>query len=193
MKILQQKEWENKTFIGLHMEDADLGGTTFNECAFVDCAFINCDFRNVALSNCEFKNSNLSNMPMTHAKMSEVLFIQCKLVGLDFSACKKLLFSIKLDACIVQMCNFSSLKMVGLSFGMTELNECDFYEANLAGTDFRGCNLQGSLFENCDLREADFRNAFNYLIDPNKNQVKKAKFSMPEALSLLAPLELVIE
>jgi len=83
--------------------------------------------------------------------------------------------------------------MIELSFKSSELQDCDFYEAILAGADFSDCNLKGSLFENCDLREADFRRAMNYAIDPTQNKLKKARFSMPEVLSFLAPLEIEIE
>jgi uncharacterized protein YjbI with pentapeptide repeats len=79
-----------------------------------------------------------------------------------------------------------------ISFGASELKECDFFQANLAGADFSNCNLAGAIFENCDLKSADFRQALNYQIDPAQNQVAKARFSMPEVLSLLAPLGIEI-
>ena len=91
------------------------------------------------------------------------------------------------------MCNFSSLKMTELSFNDSEIKDCDFYETNLSGTDFSSCDLNGTLFEKCDLTECDFRQARNYAISPTQNKLKKAKFSMPEVLSFLTPLEIEIE
>jgi len=193
MKILKQPEWTNESFKDLQLEDVDFGGMTFDECEFIDCAFIKCNFRNASFGNCTFNNCNLSNLPLTQTKVGEVIFCKCKLVGLDFSVCKKLLFSIKLDTCILQMCNFSRMKMDEFSFTGSEFKDCDFYEADLSGSDFSRCDLKGSLFENCDLKEADFRHATNYLIDPAKNKVRKGKYSMPEVLSFLAPLELDID
>jgi len=193
MDVIKKNEFENVTFKDLQLSEADLASKTFDDCVFMDCEFIDCSFRSVIINNCEFRNCNLSNLALTNSKMGEVLFTECKLVGLNFSSCKKLLFSIKLDRCISHMCNFSGLKMIELSFRSSEFQDCDFYEAILTGTDFSYCNLKGSLFENCDLSEADFRIATNYAIDPTQNKLKRARFSMPEVLSFLAPLELEIE
>lgn len=72
-----------------------------------------------------------------------------------------------------------------MSFEGSQLKECDFKETLLPEGNFNGCNLEGTLFHHCDLKGADFRNAVNYAIDPLVNQIKKAKFSIPDALSLL--------
>ena len=44
-----------------------------------------------------------------------------------------------------------------------------------------------------NLMKADFRGAKNYVISPQDNRVRKAKFSFPEVLSLLKCLEIEIE
>lgn len=193
MNIEQKHAWENEAFKDLKLTEVDLTGKTFEECEFTGCFFLGGSFRDVTFNECVFRDCNLSNIPLMQANMGEVLFEECKLVGLDFSSCKKLLFSIKPDHCILQMCNFSNLKMNDLSFKGSQFMDCDFYETNLSDTDFSNCNLKGSLFEQCDLSGADFRQATNYTISPDQNKLKKAKFSMPEVLSFLAPLEIEIE
>ena len=193
MNIEQQHAWEGETFKGIHLADADLSGRNFEDCSFVGCEFIGCNFRNATFSECSFENCNLSNISLTQAKFGEVILIECKLVGLNFSSCKKLLFSIKLESCILQMCNFSGLKMNDLCFTKSEFKDCDFFEANLSSADLSYCNLKGTLFESCDLSEADFRYATAYSIDPNQNKLNKAKFSMPEVLTFLEPLGIEIE
>jgi len=47
------------------------------------------------------------------------------------------------------------------------------------------CNLDRALFKKCNLSKTDFRNAYNFIIDPTINQMKGAKFSSEGALSLL--------
>jgi len=42
------------------------------------------------------------------------------------------------------------------------------------------------------LTEADLSKARNYLIDPGLNQLKKAKFSLPEAMSLLYNMDIIL-
>jgi len=57
---------------------------------------------------------------------------------------------------------------------------------------FRGSDLEGSLFHKTGLERADFSGARAYAIDPTANRIKKAKFSYPEVLTLLAPFEIVV-
>jgi len=68
----------------------------------------------------------------------------------------------------------------------------DFREADLAKTNFDGTDLSESLFLNTNLSKADFSGAKNYAISPEKNTLKGAKFSLPEAMSLLFNLDLVL-
>ena len=65
--------------------------------------------------------------------------------------------------------------------------------SNLAGSDFGNSDLQASKFQNTNLEKANFVGAKNYYIDPTQNKLKKAKFSSPEVLSLLAGFEIEIE
>lgn len=66
-------------------------------------------------------------------------------------------------------------------------------EVQLKGADFSGTDLKKSTFQDCDLSKADFRGAKNYFISTESNKIKKAKFSMPEAVSLLGNLDIMIE
>ena len=66
--------------------------------------------------------------------------------------------------------------------------ECDLTEA-----DFRDCNLAETVFTGANLTRADFRGAKDYVISPQDNRVRRAKFSFPEVMSLLRCLEIEIE
>ena len=70
--------------------------------------------------------------------------------------------------------------------------DVDFRETDLSQADFAGTNLCDSLFLATDLTEADLSQARNYQIDPSQNTVRKAKFSLPEAMSLLYGLDIVL-
>jgi uncharacterized protein YjbI with pentapeptide repeats len=69
----------------------------------------------------------------------------------------------------------------------------DFINVDLEGSDFSGSDLQDSRFHNAVLENANFVGAGNYYIDPTANKLKKAKFSVPEVLSLLARFEIKVE
>ncbi len=68
------------------------------------------------------------------------------------------------------------------------LIDVDFSSANMQRAQFANCDLSGATFRNTNLSRADFSTAKNYDIDPKINILAKAKFSMPEAVSLLSGL-----
>jgi fluoroquinolone resistance protein len=54
----------------------------------------------------------------------------------------------------------------------------DFAESDLSHSVFANYDLDGSIFDNTNLEKADLRSAFNYNIDPDKDRIRKAKFSL---------------
>ena len=69
----------------------------------------------------------------------------------------------------------------------------DFTECDLTGAVFDNCDLLGAAFENTILKTADFRTSINYSINPDINQIKKAKFSLPAVIGLLDRYDIKIE
>ena len=70
--------------------------------------------------------------------------------------------------------------------------DVDFRECDLSQADFAGTDLADSLFLATNLTQADFSRARNYQIDPSQNIVDEAKFSLPEAMSLLYSMDIVL-
>ena len=58
------------------------------------------------------------------------------------------------------------------------MKNCDFTEADIMKSTFDNSDLQETVFFKTNLREVNFLTAFNYGIDPENNQLKKAKFSI---------------
>ena len=73
------------------------------------------------------------------------------------------------------------------------IRESDFINCNLTHANFTHADLQGSSFRNARLQQADFTGAHNYYIDPTQNNIRKAKFSTPEVLTLLAGFQIEID
>lgn len=69
----------------------------------------------------------------------------------------------------------------------------DFTECDLAGAMFSECDLARATFDNTNLEKADFRSSYNYSIDPEKNRMKKAKFSLTGVVGLLDKYDIVID
>ena len=57
----------------------------------------------------------------------------------------------------------------------------------------RGFQLSGAIFENCNLEKCDFRSSSNFIINPEMNTIKGAKFSVGNITGLLQQYNIVIE
>lgn len=182
---------------GQAIKSADFSKKSLEDRAFTSCSFTSCDFsesilRNAKFSGCIFINCNLSLPKLDGCRFQDARFTECKIVGTEFFKCEKTLFSVSLNKCLLLYCNFSELNMKNTSFNGSTLKENHFTNTSLIGADFTDADLSGTLFHNCDLSKADFSSATRYDIDPLTNKIKKAKFSLPEAVGLLRGFDIVL-
>ncbi|MCC8144887.1 MAG: pentapeptide repeat-containing protein [Bacteroidales bacterium] len=73
------------------------------------------------------------------------------------------------------------------------MSEVDFNDCDLSKSKFINCDLSGAAFERTQLIQTDFRTAYNYTIDPEKNNIKKAVFSLSGVRGLLRKYDIKIE
>ena len=97
------------------------------------------------------------------------------------------------DDSMLNLSSFFKLSLRKTRFYACLLCDVDFIHSNLGGASFDRSDLSGALFEQTNLEHADFRYAIHYSIDPNKNKLSKAKFTMPGVLGLLDRFPIVIE
>jgi fluoroquinolone resistance protein len=176
---------EGQTIKSENFSKKSLDRSSFSDCTFNGCDFSESMLRNARFYACIFTNCNLSLVKLDGCRFQETHFIDCKIVGADFFKCGKPFFFASFKNCVLQYCNFSDLRMKAGSFNGSKLNDCYFTNTVLTGADFREVDLMGTIFHNCDLCEADFSSATRYAIDPQTNKMKKARFSLPEAVGLL--------
>ncbi len=160
----------------------------FSSCVFESCDFTNCNLTGKEFRECVFDRCNLALCKLANATLIDIEFTHSKLVGSDFSAVRKPAFSqpfILFDDCLVDLCNFSGLPMKGAKFDGCTVRNCTFGQTNLSQASFDRTDLEGTTFHHADLTKADFSSAKNYAIDPTANTLKKTRFSLPEAVSLL--------
>lgn len=169
-----------------------LEGCVFTSCSFNSCNFSESILRNAKFCGCTFVNCNFSLSKLEGCRFQDVHFIECKIVGLEFFKCEKTFFSVSFKKCLLHYCNFSDLNMKNTSFKESNLKESHFTNTSLSGADFTDVDLSGTIFHNCDLSKADFSSAMRYDIDPRTNKIKKAKFSLPEAIGLLRGFEITL-
>jgi uncharacterized protein YjbI with pentapeptide repeats len=120
-----------------------------------------------------------------HTVFNDVDFSNCKLLGLQFNHCSDFLFSVAFKTCNLTLASFYQVKVKGTKFNTCILHKVDFTNAELSNAYFDDCDFKAAIFENTILEKADFCSSYNYMIDPEINKIKKAKFSMPEVLGLL--------
>jgi fluoroquinolone resistance protein len=185
-----------------YFEDESFNSTNFPAVGdlisyeFVGCEFINIDFSSRQIKHCkfiecQFNKSNLSNIQVLNSIFRDVAFSECKVMGVNFSNADTLV-DMKFTECLMDLCVFQNLEIKGSQFIKSSLKEVDFAECNLENSIFTGSDLKEAVFNNSNLMKANFLTAFNYSIDIRFNEIKKAKFDLPEAVSLLRSLDIIL-
>ena len=113
------------------------------------------------------------------------------MIGVDWSVASSPLIVDFFD-CDISYSSFATVSFAERKIIRCKAQEVYFWESNLAQTDFSQTDLENSQFKDSDLTQADFSTAHNYVISPHENILKEAKFSLPEALSLLLQLDIIL-
>lgn len=183
----------DKHFIKLNAASNPLEIAEYENCIFKDCTFSQGDFGGILFSECSFLGCDLSMVNLANASFREVKFQDCKLLGLHFDQCNPFLFDVSFSHCNLNLASFYRLKMKKARFDSCNLRECDFSECDLSSAIFNESDLLDATFDNTILEKSDFRNARYYQIDPERNHIKKAKFSSDGLSGLLLKYDLEIE
>ena len=72
------------------------------------------------------------------------------------------------------------------------MHEVDFSLSDLNAAKFEDCDLFQATFFETNLTKADLSSSHNYSIDPENNQIQKARFSLDGLPGLLEKYQLVI-
>jgi len=115
------------------------------------------------------------------------------MLGMRFDLCNPFLLSFSFDNCQLDHSSFYGTKIKKTRFKSSKLSEVDFTGCELSESVFQDCDLDRAIFENTHLEKADLRSAFNYSIDPEKNRIRKAKFSVQGVAGLLDKFDIIIE
>jgi fluoroquinolone resistance protein len=123
----------------------------------------------------------------------EVEFKECKILGVQFGDCNKFGLAFSFEKCQLNNAGFVALKIRHTKFKNCSLEETDFSDADLTEAVFDQCVLFDAIFDNTNLEKADLRTAKNFNIDPEKNRIRKAQFSINGLAGLLEKFNIVIE
>jgi fluoroquinolone resistance protein len=183
----------SKTFARVNFTENPLPRGEYEDCVFDHCDLSRADLSGSRFTECVFRDCNLSSARLAQTVLRDVKFENSKLMGLHFDHCDHFLFSASFSHCNMRFCSFFQVKMKKTRFADCDLQETDFTETDLSWAIFENCDLDLARFENTLLEKADLRTARNYLIDPELNRIKKAKFSFPAVLGLLGKYDIEID
>jgi fluoroquinolone resistance protein len=164
---------------------------SFEECGFTGSSFISSKFEKCRFLNCEFNDCVLSAIVPMDCRFIDVKFRNCKVIGIDWTKTQKVQ-ELDFDKCQINYSNFRFLKIPGTKIMNSEAKEADFTETDLHNGDFQHTDFEKSRFFKTDLSNCNFRGATNYSIDVVNNVLKKTRFSLPEVVSLLNSLDIII-
>lgn len=183
----------DQTFDKVNFAEVHRGVRDFEACRFVGSSFCDMDIMGCLFTDCVFENCNLSMLKLVDVALRGCSFEGCKMLGVDFSPCKQIGFDVRFKETKLDYSIFSTLKISKTSFVKCSLIQCDFTECDLSKSIFTECDLSLATFGWTNLEGADLSTARNYTISVKNNRVKKAKFSLPDVIGLLADFEIEIE
>lgn len=183
----------DQTFEHINYTVTPLLAGEYEQCHFVYGVFTNADLSGIQFTDCSFSHCDLSMTNLHQTALRNVRFVHCKLVGVHFEACNPFLFEVHFQYCNLQLASFYERKMKQATFSHCVLHETDFTNADLTKAAFTECDLAGAVFDNTNIEQADFRSSFHYIINPEVNKIRKAKFSTVGLAGLLHKYQLIIE
>ena len=118
--------------------------------------------------------------------------MDCKLVGANFSQSKDFGFCITFENCLLDYASFDKKRMNKSVFKNCKMHSVNFTQADLSKTALINCDLYETLFAGTNMSSMDFTTCKNFLIDPEMNNIKKAKFLSQDLHALLYRHDIVI-
>lgn len=165
----------------------------YENCCFTGCNFSGAEMSGSLFSDCEFNNCNLSLAKISDCSFRDVRFKDCKMLGLHFDHNNPFGHSFSFEHCLLNDCSFFKTKIKKTVFKHCSMQHADFSECDLTGAVFDYCDMAIAIFDHTILDKADLRTSFNYVIDPENNKLKKAKFSLNGISGLLNKYDIEIE
>jgi fluoroquinolone resistance protein len=196
-RISSQSHYSDQVFADVVWERREqLVSSEFHDCTFVRCRLVETVFRSCRFLNCTFCDCDLSLAQVPDSVFSGTKFEGSRIVGVDWTRADWSAIGLRgpigFDRCAISHSTFIGLKLRRIRIRNSVAVNVDFREADLSLADFAGTDLSESLFSSTDLTKADLSRARNYHIDPGRNVLKQAKFSLPEAMSLLYSMDIVL-
>ncbi|MBI1276794.1 MAG: pentapeptide repeat-containing protein [Anaerolineaceae bacterium] len=189
-------EYEQQTFKKIELSGQKIKQKIFQECIFIQCTLTEVSFDNCKFFKCTFKECDLNLLKVKNCIFSEVDFENSRVVGVNWMEAMwgkhNLLGSINFTGCTINYSTFIGLTLRKMKLSRCIAKDVDFAEADLTQAICSGTDFTDSRFNHTNLTEADFTDATHYNISATDNTLKKTRFSLPEAVSLLHSLDIIL-
>lgn len=153
----------------------------FDGCTFRDCTFTDCACRLLHVPKSRFVGVRFDKCDLTYVNWAEGVWPKsANSAALTFTESH------------ISYSTFSGLVLKKLVMTGCTAHNVDFAEADLTQARCSETDFTDARFHNTILTEADFSRAVGYAISPLNNKLRGAKFTLPDALALLASFEIVL-
>lgn len=191
-----EEEHYEETFRGLDLSGQVVVGHQYEQCIFTECNFTETQLKACNFYDCEFKSCDLSLVKVGDCEFSNNLIEDSKAMGINWTEMRlptvRVYCPVEFIRCNINYSNFMALDLREIQIVECQARDVNFSEANLSKSNLTDSDFANSIFNRTNLCKADLTHAINYYIDVYINPIKGAKFSIPEAISLLGSLEIEI-
>lgn len=187
-----ENSYYQEKFNHYSLTDEAIKSKSYEECEFIGSSFIRCTFGKCKFLNCKFVECVLSAVIPLDCRLNGVRFLSSKVIGVDWTKAEKIR-GLEFYQSQVNYSSFRLLALPKIKIVKCESKEVDFTETDLNHGDFKGTDFERSRFFKTNLAYANFEGAKNYYIDARVNTLKQTRFSLPEALSLLNGLDIILD
>ncbi|MFZ4672260.1 MAG: pentapeptide repeat-containing protein [Flavobacterium sp.] len=173
--------------------EADIKFKEFENCTFRFCDFTDCTFQTVTFIDCNFFDCNFKETKINYVSLRGVWFAKCNFTAVNFAMTDQVIFEFHFKDCLLDYAKFYALKMKKMQFINCSMIAVDFMASDLTEVLFDNCNLRRAVFIDTIANKADFSTSYDYTIDPEKNKLKKAIFSMDGLKGLLEKYTIIVK
>jgi len=191
------QSYQAQSYAGVSISDARIDAAEFDGCTFERCSFLSAALHGCRFSHSRFIECSFSAIQLPNCRFTDVTFLRSKMIGIDWtvtggSPALRLPLAMSCTESVLDYSSFFGMDLRGVTLLRCRAREVDFSEADLRKVDCSGTDFLGSTFLHTNLERANFTDATSYAINPLTNSVKRARFSLPEAVALLRGLDIVI-
>ncbi len=184
------------THLDEELDDLDGRGAVYVGCTFTGLSGQRLDLRDQTFEDCRFVGCQMPLAQVAGTRFVGTTMRSCDLMGVDWTPSGSdafgLLEPLRFADCRMDYANLSGLRLDGVVAYGCSLVEADLVQASLVGADLRHADLTGARLGGADLSGADLTGAVGYVLDPATMRLTGTRVAVPEALSVLESLGLVV-